>query len=345
MCINLTGLQGFSIRSGLFQTNQTLISWCRLSLLRSFSLLFRFLLLIFSPIGWTIIGLLLFSFLNPFIALADSVAHFRFYLLVPLTIFTILRLSARRWKSVGIAVAVYAATVASLYPSLPFVRQEPESAGGKTLKLMQLNIAYTNRQFDKVMTLVDSEQPDVITFQEITRAAWPMLENLKQSYPTQLACRTKGVGNVVILSKWPSTQNNELTQCTENNRFGWLQLNMDGKLISVAGLHLYWPFPYFQPEQVESLLPLLKDIPKPVVIGGDFNAAPWSANVSKIAAASQTDLIAGLRFSFRLTFSSWLSRFVLPIDHVMVPKGAKARAVLGPNMGSDHLPVIATISY
>ncbi|MEP3629889.1 MAG: endonuclease/exonuclease/phosphatase family protein [Hyphomicrobiales bacterium] len=308
-------------------------------------MILRFLLSIFSPIGWTIVGLLLFSFLSPLFALAESVAHFRLHLLMPLTIFTLLRLSARRWKSVGIAVVVYGATVASLYPALPFIGQEPLIEGGKTLKLMQFNISFNNRRFDEVTTFVKSEQPDVITFQEITRAAWPMLESLKQDYPTQLACRTNGVGNVVILSKWPSTQNNESTQCTENNRFGWLRLNVDGKLISVASLHLYWPFPYHQPEQVEALLPLIKDMPKPMLIGGDFNATPWSANVSKIASAAEGDLISGLRLSLRTNIKSWLPRLVLPIDHVMTAKGMQARAVLERNIGSDHLPVIATISY
>ncbi|MEP1441686.1 MAG: endonuclease/exonuclease/phosphatase family protein [Hyphomicrobiales bacterium] len=308
-------------------------------------MILRFLLPIFSPIGWTIVGLLLFSFLSPFVALADSVAHFRFYLLMPLTVFTLLRLSARRWKSVGIAVAVYAATVASLYPALPFIGQGPLVDSGKTLKLMQFNIGFNNRQFDEVITFVSSEQPDVITFQEITRAAWPMLESLKQNYPTQLSCRTNEVGNVVILSKWPSTLNDEAAQCTENNRFGWLQLNVDGKLISVAALHLYWPFPYYQPEQVEALLPLIKEVPKPVVMGGDFNASPWSVHVSKIATAADVELIAGLRWSLRTILRPWLPSLVLPIDHVMMAKGMRGRAVLGPNIGSDHFPVIATISY
>lgn len=308
-------------------------------------MILRFLLPIFSPIGWTIIGLLLFSFLNPYIALADSVAHFRLHLLMPLTIFTILRLSARRWRSVGVAVAVYGATVVSLYPSLPLIGQGGEDVSGKTLKLMQLNIASRNRKFDEVMGLVKAQQPDVITLQEVTRAAWPMLETLKRDYPTQLACRTNGRGNVVILSKWPSLSQDESLQCTENNRFGWLRLNVDGTPISVASLHLYWPYPYHQPEQVEALLPLIENMPKPVLIGGDFNASAWSANVLKIASASKTDIIAGLRLSLRLKIRSWLPRLVLPIDHVLVPKEGKARAVLGSNVGSDHLPVIATISY
>lgn len=308
-------------------------------------MILRFLLPIFSPIGWTIVGLLLFSFLSPYLALADSVAHFRLHLLMPLTIFTILRLTARRWRSVGIAAFVYVATLVSVYPSLPFLGQGKLESDGKTLKLMQLNIAFVNRRFDEVLAVVESEKPDVITLQEITRAAWPMLETLKRDYPTQLACRTNGVGNVVILSKWPNVPHNETTQCTDNNRFGWLRLNVGGKLISVASLHLYWPYPGSQPEQVATLLPLIKDIPQPVLIGGDFNASPWSASVSKIAEVSKTDLIAGLRLSFQLTIRSWSSPLVLPIDHVLAPQETKARAILGPNVGSDHRPVIATISY
>ena len=61
-----------------------------------------------------------------------------------------------------------------------------------------------------------------------------------------------------------------------------------------------------------------------MIVGGDFNQMPWSAATTRIARASNTRPIDGIRATF--VKKNGLVR--LPIDHVLVPPGWNARAFL-----------------
>ena len=86
-------------------------------------------------------------------------------------------------------------------------------------------------------------------------------------------------------------------------------------------------------------------IPQPVILGGDFNAAPWSHSVSKLAKVTKTSLLPGLRFAHSIRVIRGLPKVALPIDHILLPEGAKGSAKVGPFIGSDHYPVIATFHF
>ena len=75
-----------------------------------------------------------------------------------------------------------------------------------------------------------------------------------------------------------------------------------------------------------------------MVLTGDFNFSPWSVLFRELTGAT------GLKRAEGGILASWSSRSLpirLPIDHTFVrlPAGA-ARMHLGPNIGSDHLPII-----
>ena len=110
----------------------------------------------------------------------------------------------------------------------------------------------------------------------------------------------------------------------------------DGE-VTVASLHLHWPWPYGQQAQLVELLPALQALKGPVFIGGDFNIVAWSDVMARIEAASETKAISGFRFT-----KSLLSGVIqLPIDHILAPPNWPASASIGPRLGSDHNSVIA----
>jgi endonuclease/exonuclease/phosphatase (EEP) superfamily protein YafD len=83
------------------------------------------------------------------------------------------------------------------------------------------------------------------------------------------------------------------------------------------------------------------DVGGPLVIAGDFNMPVES----RVYARHWGDLenafsTAGIGFGW----SRLMVRFQVRIDHVLVAGGVHAvRAGLGPDLGSDHLPVVAAI--
>lgn len=81
----------------------------------------------------------------------------------------------------------------------------------------------------------------------------------------------------------------------------------------------------------------------PLVVMGDFNATPWSRSFARLRGATGTcDSRAGFGVQRSYPVDSWLVR--IPIDHVLVSCdiGVRDRR-LGPDVGSDHLPVIAEL--
>jgi endonuclease/exonuclease/phosphatase (EEP) superfamily protein YafD len=75
---------------------------------------------------------------------------------------------------------------------------------------------------------------------------------------------------------------------------------------------------------------------------GDFNAASWSPLLIALRGAT------GLEERRRLlpSWPSWAwPIFRLPIDHVLARGRARVvESALGPDIGSDHLPIIARIA-
>lgn len=80
----------------------------------------------------------------------------------------------------------------------------------------------------------------------------------------------------------------------------------------------------------------------PLVVAGDFNAAPWSHTVRDLAARSDVRLVRrGLDFT--KTFRP-ISGFGLPLDHLLVSDAWQVLALeYGPPGGSDHTPLIVDL--
>lgn len=117
-----------------------------------------------------------------------------------------------------------------------------------------------------------------------------------------------------------------------------------GTEVTLAMVHLTRPFPLAefgrQANQVEQLSAELANIPRPIILTGDFNALPWSKTLTQLSAAMAAD------------HAQWVGTFPpgsplkLSIDQVRVSGGLKIVALeTGPFVGSIHLPLVATIAF
>lgn len=224
----------------------------------------------------------------------------------------------------------------------------PAAAPGAEITLMQLNLNYRNRSHGAVAALVRRWAPDAIALQEVSRAAAPLLAALRADYPYQIVCPFSFVGGVAVLSKWPPT-GPDSHACTARSGAVWLQVAGPTGPVTLVSAHLYWPFPWGQNAQVDQLVPLLEAAPRPILMGADLNAAPWSRTTARLAAAAGAPVSPGYRITIsvalRRVFRGWPGPNValgLPIDHLLAdPAFAFRGAVVGPRVGSDHLPLLA----
>lgn len=289
--------------------------------------------------------LILFGFLGQWLAVADAAAHFRFHLTVVMLMMAGLQVLQRQWVRAGLAAALSVAAVVGMAPSLPaWPGAGTVTANSTTVKTVQLNIYQHNSDPAAVADFIRSSNADIVTLQEVSGTTSRVMDILLAEYPNRVRCPYARVGSVAVLSRLPEARG-EAKGCIEGGGMAWMRVLAGGQELSVATLHLHWPWPFQQNRQIGELEQYLQALPHPVVLAGDFNAAPWSHAVRRVAAAADASVVPGLRFSFGIRFGNWGPRLPLPIDHILLSGDITPLDIrLGPGPGSDHRSIIAQLA-
>lgn len=288
------------------------------------------------------LGLLVgFGLLAPLSPFADSVGHFRLHLAALLLISSLAVLYFRHWTrgSALLALSVFALLTIDFTSNQT---SNPESQNSE-ISLLQLNMYYSNKSPEKVIALVKQHNTDLVVLQEVSKKNKHIVDAISADYPYAMSCPFATTGAVVVLSKLPKA-GEDSTGCASRMGLGWMRINVKGKEISIASIHLHWPYPFGQDDQIDALYTTLTEIPRPVIIAGDFNAAPWSHAVTRISEATKTEVAGGLRFTLQKSVFRGLIPINLPIDHILKPEDVVIREIkTGSHVGSDHLPVISRL--
>ncbi|MEJ2528378.1 MAG: endonuclease/exonuclease/phosphatase family protein, partial [Sulfurovaceae bacterium] len=234
-----------------------------------------------------------------------------------------------------LSIFVYLYTLIQRFDSIPSVVVKGH------ITMMQFNLRFDNKHIDKLKTYLSKESSiDVATFQEVTHAHKAKLEELRDKYPYQAYCEFATVGGEMILSKYPFTGNGG---CVKGQGLVWREIDASNKKFSLVSLHLHWPYPYGQYNQITTLSKELEKIKGSIIVAGDFNAAPWSHAVDRIAKASQSRVISGIRWSIKV--DTPIAPVWLPIDHILSSGFISEQITTGKDLGSDHLPILSTLVY
>lgn len=201
----------------------------------------------------------------------------------------------------------------------------------------QKNILFRNADLAALEADIRAADPQVVLLQEVLPERQDFLDGLKDAYPHQLHCPGTAVGGEAILTRLTPVDGTMF--CGPGLAAMQVIAGTDDKpdrfwLVSV---HLHWPWPYRQSEQVELLLPILDKLQGPAVMAGDFNMVRWANSVTRLSE------ILGVRPAGPMegSYIGITSLFPLPIDHVFATEGG--RVSLRPALGSDHLGLLAEV--
>jgi len=291
--------------------------------------------------SWAIAAALIAGQFGAFHPAADSFSHLRLHLVVLALPFLLLLLITRSWINgflLAIVITVSIGSLGQLFGGTALAHAETGEDG--RLRIISLNLNHNNADAGWVAAYIEEMRPDVVTLQEAAVESPRVTKRLKEAYPHQVICRYRGEVGIAVLSRTPFSG----TGCMNDHRLAWATVSKDGKNTTVASLHLRWPYPLPQAEQIDALSGVWDQLDTPLVITGDFNAVPWSHAVQKVAAQSGTRVVPGLRRSFTWG-DNWLGDLMaLPIDHALISPTLKVGgAALGPHVSSDHLPLIVDI--
>jgi len=288
--------------------------------------------------GSTLVVLL--GFLNTIHPFFDSLAHFRVHFLIILASLLVLLFFMLRSKMRYIIVFIILSIFVYLYTLIQRVDSIPSVVVKEHITMMQFNLNFRNKNLDKVQDCLLKKSIDIATFQEVTHAHKAKLEELKDKYPYQAYCEFATVGGEMILSKYSFTGNGG---CVKGQGLVWREIDAGNKKFSLVSLHLHWPYPYGQYNQITTLSKELEKIKGSIIVAGDFNAAPWSHAVDRIAKASHSRIISGIRWSIKV--DTPIAPVWLPIDHILSSGFISEQITTGKDLGSDHLPILSTFVY
>ncbi len=276
----------------------------------------------------------------------DSFGHFRMHLAVvmAMTAVPLLFTALRREGLMAIvfAVGALASSAHAMGFGLPVTTSKAAAGETATFKLLQFNMLFKNKRPEELVRLIAREHPDIITLQEVSRPFVPWLERLTGTYPYQKVCPPDGrIGGVAILSRRPWAQGSG-QGCFEKGFAAVAQIDFGGRAVDVASLHLFWPWPHRQPEQVERLKGMMRALGDTAIVAGDFNAAPWSNTLNMLSLEAGATVHSPGPSWLTPALPAWLRPYVgLPIDHVLSKGLAHVeRPQVAGDAGSDHLPVI-----
>lgn len=197
------------------------------------------------------------------------------------------------------------------------------------------------RVADADIILLSEIQPDMLV--RVTQA-------LSKQYPYLHDAAQQGTFGIALFSRYPlrTAQTHRLGI----NRHPSIQATIawQERQITLYGAH---PFPplgadgtFRRDSELAAIQALIAQETGPVIFLGDLNATPWSASMRQLV--NTTDLrYAAHGYGIRPTFPTWGYGSLLvgvPLDHVLVsPEWQVTAYRLGPDVGSDHYPVLADL--
>lgn len=255
----------------------------------------------------------------------DSFAVFRTQLAALLLAVAALAFASRLRKLSAICAAV------AMFAGLPLLVAYLQPGKPGSLTLYQKNLLFISDDLSGLATDIANQQPDFITLQEVSVPNQDVMKALLPSYPTQHLCPfARRIGGTAVLSTFPAVPGT----ATCVNGMTAIQLETGAGPVWLISIHLQWPWPYGQAEQVNDLLPAIAALQGPKIIGGDFNMVPWSGHMRRFADAGAVQLAQPVRG----TYTQFGPLLHLPIDHVLTPAGGTT--TLRPLLGSDHLGML-----
>jgi endonuclease/exonuclease/phosphatase (EEP) superfamily protein YafD len=257
-----------------------------------------------------------------------------------------LALTLRR-RLLGVAAAVMMVIIVAAWWPAWTGRIGPGPPNAQRLRLLALNVEYSQNTGAAVSRQVAEVQPDVVVLSELSPLTLRHLDLSQFRYRWERP--TSGAFGQGIYSRWPLVSREKWTDSgitmvivTVRTPTGDVRLyQVHTNAPRGQGPRRIW---VDQLKQLRGYLHTEQEMP--VIAAGDFNASAWDRRFDDLLGgpAGIRDAAAGR--GYRATWPSGRSYpLLLPLDHVLISRGIGVRSyrVLGP-VGSDHRGVLTDLT-
>lgn len=295
------------------------------------------------------LALVLISLVGRVPLLFDAISAFLPQIVAVAAVIGLWALARRRIAAGLIALVAIAAAALGAPEALRSPLRDDPAGPSRALTLATANLFYGNDDLPGLIAALDDIAADVLVTIETPRALWDAPGALAARYPHRIFDAMPGrPWGVAVWSALPFADGAPPAKGgNPRHVIARLDLGDGGAPMRVMGLHMDWPVFGEQARILDDFDRFWRAFRPPgaVMIAGDFNAAPWSAAVARVAAVSGARVVDGLRMTWTGGVGGQAGRmFVpggLPIDHVLLSPGVGVRGARTLALpGSDHRAVI-----
>lgn len=279
--------------------------------------------------------------------LFELTSHFRLHYAAAFALLLLIFLLIRQWRwSVFATIGV----IANAAPAVPWITAPtpPPAPDSTPLRVLLSNVHTANTNTQPLLDLIRAEQPDLIVLEEVDDRWAAELKTLDASYPTSRTVPREDNFGIGIWSRIPLNEIRVVESGTYDVPTITAVATIAGQTIKLIATH---PVPPASSDGATARNNHLEEVAKmanqseiPSVIVGDLNVTMWSPYYTKFEAQSG---LKNVRRGFGI-LPSWPVPFAMagiPLDHCMVHSSIGVRSVrLGPNIQSDHLPLIVDLA-
>lgn len=273
----------------------------------------------------------------------ELTSHFPLHLAVASALCTSIWALKRRWRWAifsGAVTAINTLLVLALY--WPVNQTAP--ALGQRFRLAVVNVHTTNPHTKLVLDFLQKVDADVVLLMEVNESWMQALSPLSNRYPEIIAEPRSDNFGIALLNRVTSTNSAVVYLGEAEVPSIRTTLLTHGQTVTLLGAHPLPPgsaeYARLRNVQLQAIAATVRESSAPTIVIGDLNATPWSPYFRELLRAS------GLRNTSqgRGLYGSWpavLPVGRIPLDHCLVsPNLHVVDKQLGPQVGSDHLPVV-----
>jgi endonuclease/exonuclease/phosphatase (EEP) superfamily protein YafD len=219
--------------------------------------------------------------------------------------------------------------------------------GSSRLRFLVANVEYGNQDYDRLARLVDEVAPDVVALTELTPTWVRALSSALADHAYRRLAPQAGAYGVGLYSRVKLRESRIERLPAGGSPTIIATVAIGARPLAVVVTHVHTPFAGDRrTRQLHALAVELRNLGKPAAVCGDFNAAPWSHSIYELAQNADLRSTYG-RFGLAATWPADGSRlFRVPLDNCLVNESvAVADRRVGPDIGSDHLPLIVDLAW
>ena len=231
---------------------------------------------------------------------------------------------------------------------IPWYADAATDIGASEFKVLNANVHANNGAHEKLLDLIATEQPDLVVLQEVTPEWAESLQHLVADYPHRLVEPRVDAFGIALLSRFPLTSTVSVDSGPQSRPTLVVTVSVGDGEITVIGTHPTMPLPQSRYEarnaQLEQIGKLLQRAQNPRILIGDLNASLWDLHYESL---ENRTWLRNARKGFGVvpTWPTFLPFAMIPIDHVLVSEDIGVVDIrTGPRIGSDHLPLVVTLT-